>query len=189
MVKVRQTRVVSKQITAQSESRQLTPEEHQAKIDAMRSYGVQLTPEQKAEEARIYIEIAQKFEAILTKHLFIPTNEEIQAMWQESFQYPDYNTQELKELLFRMAMADDTRIAHAESIDAEFKIELDLWFMTSPKQVKTFFQYKFNSYPFLSLWSKIEKKSSLGRLASYNHRAISLGEAVSLLKQFKFQWI
>jgi hypothetical protein len=150
--------------------------------------GMKMMEDMVDEEKELDEQIKAKMREILSKDLFIVDKQTVEQIIKCEYEYPNYNTPELKELLFRMAITTEAKIGETSYKDEEWDISLELWFATSPRQFKVIFQDRFEDYPFLFLIAKVGKQASFGTNYIVSQQPITLGRAVSLLRQFKFKW-
>lgn len=136
-------------------------------------------------------ECEAKLKELLSKDLFVLTDEDIKKIVSCDFDYSPYNVDidKLNQLLFRIATANHPNILQIKFEDEAWDISLSIKFFTNPEQVKIIFRDFIQDYPTFALDYSIQKKCESGQSGNSGFKKISMGRVLSLMKQFKFDWV
>lgn len=119
---------------------------------------------------------------MLNKDFFIISEKDISKIVKEEFEYPNYDTKELRFLLSKMAFTKELVIMKGKRDEQDWKISWQVRYFTSPKQFKILFRDFLKDYPQLILhYNYTIKESGKGVIGE---KKISLGQCVSLLKNY-----
>jgi len=123
---------------------------------------------------------------MLNKDFFIVSEKNLDKIIQGEFKYPDYNTQELRFLLNKMAFTKELSIIKGERDEQDWKISWEVRYFTSPKQLKILFRDFLKDYPQLLLHYNYTLKNGKGIIGE---KRVSLGQCVSLLKNYNSHFV
>lgn len=130
---------------------------------------------------------SKRLSEMLNKEFFLISKKDITKIVKEEFKYPDYNTEELRTLLNKMAITKEPLIIKGEKDEHDWKMSWQVRYFTSPTQLKILFRDIIHDYPQLLLnYNYTIKKSGKGIIGN---KKISLGQCVSLLKNYNSQFI
>jgi len=128
-------------------------------------------------------------EEMLSKEYFIPSDEDMTAMWNKYFEYPNFNDKSLKDLLFKIATTENAKIMEGKHTQYGYEIEWYVVFYTSPSQVATLHQRRFYDYPHLVFEYEAKKKNNGYESTTVGGWKITLGQCRSLIKHYNPKWV
>lgn len=148
---------------------------------------IQQVKKQREKESYHHL-FEERVSKMLNKDFFIISEEDIKKIIQEEFNYPDYNTKELQVLLKKMATTKDPLIIKGERDEEDWSISWEVWYFTTPSQLKIIFRDYIKDYPRLVFKYNYtaSKKSGKGLIGNMK---ISLGQCISLLRNYNSHFI